>query len=55
MIPPRSLAAERGQLFSTTRTRETRLEIELTGNDILRDTSSVKRVGTLPSKPKNRN
>ena len=48
MIPPRASVADQvDNFFSTTCTREEANQKELTGNDVLRNLSGVKRVGTL--------
>jgi len=52
MIPPRAFVADRVDSFiSTTCTREEENRKGLTRNDVLRDLSGVKRVGTLLRKP----
>jgi len=54
MIPPRALVADQvDNSFNTIYTREETNRKGLTGNDVLRDFSSVKRVGTILGKSNN--
>jgi len=53
MIPPCALVAEKVDGFSTASIREEKNGKVLTGNDILRDFSGVKRVCTLLGKANN--